>query len=62
MENVYLVGTEGVERAGRQMASAAESMERAASTISHALEHHERFLEDWLQRAQAVLEEADRGK
>jgi hypothetical protein len=32
-------------------------MERAASHMESALERHQRFMDEWLQRLEAVLEE-----
>lgn len=49
-EYMHLVGAEQVQNAANTMRSAAETMSRAASEISSALERHQRFLEDWLNR------------
>lgn len=56
MQTVHLIGSEHVSRAGDQMASAASTMSSAASSIAHSLEQHQRFLDDWLMRLEAVLE------
>ena len=55
---VTLLGSEDVRRAGYEIRSAAESMGSAASSISHSLEMHQRFLDDWLLRLQNTLEAA----
>lgn len=55
METILLIGTEAVESAGRQMASAAEEMLRAAATLEHTLEMHQRFLDDWLMRLEEIM-------
>jgi hypothetical protein len=39
------------------MSGAAEEMRRAADSIEGSLERHHRFLDDWLQRFEAVLEQ-----
>lgn len=54
---VTLMGAEDVSRAGGRMADAAGEMQRAASTISYALEAHQRFLEDWLNQLNGILED-----
>jgi hypothetical protein len=56
MESILLIGAEDVRSAANTMCSAAEDMQRAASNISHALEMHHRFMDEWLQRFQAVVE------
>ena len=53
---ITLLGAEDVRAAGRLMSSAAESMRSAADTISYALSQHQRFMDDWLSRLEAVLE------
>jgi len=56
MESIYLAGSEDVSKAGSAMREAASSMNSAASNISFALESHQRFMDDWLYRFQALLE------
>jgi IS30 family transposase len=51
-----LLGAEQVQSAGQTMRSAAEQMQRAASTIDESLERHRRFLDDWLTRFSEVME------
>jgi hypothetical protein len=53
---ITLMGAEEVSRAGHSMRDAASSMNSAASTISNALEQHQRFMDDWLYRMKAILE------
>ena len=55
---VTLMGAEKVESAGYTMRSAAEQMQRAASSIDESLARHQRFLDDWLTRLEAALEKA----
>ena len=53
--NYNLIGADDVLRAGRMMDDAARRMKEAASTISMALERHERFLNEWLERQRAPI-------
>ena len=55
METIVLMGSDDVQRAGANMQDAAETMRRAADAISFALEQHQRFMDDWLARLEAVL-------
>jgi hypothetical protein len=55
-DRTILIGAEDVRSAGHTMARAAETMSSAASTIDGALERHQRFLDDWLQRLEHVVE------
>src|SRR3989304_406086 len=62
--NTYLVGADAVERAGNSIQRAAESLDstaekfrRVASDIDFALSNHQRFMNDWLERLQTVLEQ-----
>lgn len=54
---VTLLGAEQVQSAGNTMRSAADQMQRAASSIDEALARHQRFLDDWLARLADVLGE-----
>lgn len=61
---INLIGAEDVRAAGNTMRSAADTMGSAAGSFTWALEQHQRFMDDWLQRFADVLErskEADRG-
>jgi hypothetical protein len=55
-DRMYLVGADDVSRAGSQMREAAAEMLRAAGNIAYALEAHQRWADDWLQRLQAILD------
>ena len=55
MDYVTLMGAEQVANAANTMRSAAENMNRAASTITCALEQHQRWMDDWLTRLQDVI-------
>ena len=55
MDYVTLMGSEQVQSAGIAMRHAAEEMNRAASSIDSSLTQHQRFLDDWLQRVEAIL-------
>ena len=48
MDNIRLLGTEDVGRAGSSMLSAAETMNRAASQIEDTMFRQQRFMEQWL--------------
>jgi len=54
-EYVHLIGAEDVRSAASTMSSAAHEMQRAASSIEHSLECHQRFLDDWLIRLDGML-------
>lgn len=52
---VELIGTEQVRSAANTMVSAADQMSRAAASIDETMARHQRFLDDWLQRFEAVI-------
>lgn len=56
MQSIYLQGSEDVRSAGSAMREAAQQMNNAASSIQFTLEQNQRFLDDWLQRLEAVVE------
>lgn len=56
-EYIHLIGAEDVRSAGHQMACAASDMNRAASNFESVFEGHQRFMDDWLQRLENVLED-----
>jgi len=58
MENMYLVGSEDVMRAGHNIESAASDMQRAAATISAAFEQQQRWMDGWLVRLKDMLDES----
>lgn len=55
---VTLMGAEEVSRAASTMREAAHNMERAASTISEALQRHERMMEEFVVRMEALVTDA----
>lgn len=55
-EYMHLVGAEGVSHAASTMSSAASDMRSAASSIQDAFFQHQQFLNDWLTRLEAALE------
>jgi len=55
MDHIYLQGSDSVERGGNAIRGAAEEMNQAARNIEAALERHQRFMEDWLDRYQQML-------
>jgi hypothetical protein len=54
---IHLVGHEDVQRAGRNMLDAAQSMQQSSSWTTEALHQHQRFMDDWLMRLEVVLRE-----
>lgn len=52
---VHLVGAEQVSNAAHTIQSAATDMRNAGSNMAEALQQHQRFLDDWLNRFEAVL-------
>jgi predicted small secreted protein len=52
-----LLGAEQVQSAANTMRSAAEDMQRAASSIDETFRRHHMFMDDWLSRLEAVLVE-----
>jgi len=60
MESIYLQGSERVEIAASSMRYAAYEMQRAAASITYALEMHHRFLDDWLMRFRDALEKGEK--
>jgi hypothetical protein len=57
METHLLVGTEEVRAASHTIARAAQEMQHAAASMETSLDRHRQFLDDWLQRFTAALEE-----
>lgn len=60
-EYVTLMGAEQVGTAARTMSSAASEMVRAASNIDGALERHQRFMDEWLNRLEQILADNSSG-
>ena len=55
-EKMHLIGVEEVQRAGNNMRAAAEQMQRAANTIDEALRQHQGFMNEWIDRVEAVFQ------
>lgn len=55
MKFITLLGADDVQRAGGRMMSAAADMNRAASNIENSLYSHRIFLDDWLNRLEAII-------
>ncbi len=53
---VHLLGAEGVANAGHAMERAATEIKNAALSMEHSLSQHERFMDDWLNRFEAILQ------
>lgn len=54
MDYITLMGAEGVQQAGRDMANAAESFSQSVSYISDILREHTRSMEDLVYRLEAL--------
>lgn len=52
---VTLMGAEQVQSAASRMSSAADQMQRAASSFDDTMARHQRFMDDWLQRFEAAI-------
>ena len=59
MESMYLHGAEDVAQAGRNVAGGAEVIRSAVSNLEDITSRHQRFMDDWLDRLESILE-ADR--
>jgi hypothetical protein len=53
---VTLLGAEQVQSAAHTMREAASQMQSAASSTDYALQNHQRFMDDWLQRFEAAID------
>ena len=54
-EYITLLGTEDVSRAGNNMVSAADTMNRAVGYLTEALIMNQRYMDDWLVRLEEIL-------
>ncbi len=52
---ITLMGSEQVQSAAGQMQRAAEDMRQASRNFDDAMQRHQRFMDDWLQRFEAAL-------
>lgn len=59
---ITLMGAEEVSSAGSRMVSAAHEMQSAASSFNYALEMHQRFLDDWLNRFEMAIDRLQNDK
>ena len=53
---VTLLGAESVQSAGYTMRDAALNMSRAAGAFDDVLRRHQLFMDDWLNRFEAIME------
>lgn len=56
-EYMHLIGADDVRSAAGTMAQAARDMQRAAASISDALESQRRYMEEWIGRFESVVKE-----
>lgn len=56
METIHLIGAEQVQSAARTMSGVADKMSQVALNLDGIFERHQRFLDDWLQRFEALME------
>ena len=57
MENIFLIGSEDVRRAGSTISSAADSMQSAASSIASSMEEQKRFLDEFICRFEEAVKQ-----
>ena len=58
---ITLLGAEQVQNAAYSIKEAANTMTRAADCIDGALQRNRIFLDEWLQRLEAILNTIDSG-
>lgn len=56
-EHIHLLGAEQVEKAGHNISSAADQMQRAASSMEDTLQRHQHFMSQWLIDLERVIQE-----
>lgn len=56
MDRMLLVGSDDVTRGGSMMQSAASDMQRAALNLEGTFERYQRFMDDWLQRFEMIVD------
>lgn len=54
-EYIHLIGAEDVQRAGQNMQRAANTIQQAVFSLEDSLHRHRLFMDDWLQRAEAIF-------
>ena len=57
MNSIVLIGAEDVRSAGYTIQSAAADMKQAVINLEGVLFQHQRFMDDWLQRFEYILEQ-----
>ena len=57
MNSIVLIGAEDVRSAGYTIKSAAADIEQAVINLEGVLFQHQRFMDDWLQRFEYILEQ-----
>ena len=57
MENMYLIGSEDVKKAGYSIQSSAEIIQSVTNNISNSLFDHQVFMTQWLDRFETILKE-----
>lgn len=55
MNTIHLIGAEDVQRAGRNIGDAAQTMRLCAAEIESSLERQRMFMDDWLRRFEYVV-------
>jgi methyl-accepting chemotaxis protein len=60
VDYITLLGAEQVQSAANTMRSAADTVAGAASEMSSAVDRQQRFMDDWLQRFEAVVEKMEK--
>lgn len=55
MESMVLVGAEQLSSAMYSLRSTAERMQQASASYEYAIQRQQQFMDDWLQRFEAVL-------
>ena len=55
---ITLMGAEDVRRAAHTIAEAADTMNRASGNLDEVLHRQRLFMDDWLNRLEAVLQES----
>ena len=56
MDNIFLVGSEDVQRAGSQISAAADNMKRAADSFDCSIERLKNMLEEYVSRFEQAVE------
>ena len=57
MNSIVLIGAEDVRSAGYTIQSAAVDMKQVVINLEGVLFQHQRFMDDWLQRFEYILEQ-----